>query len=182
MKSKIWGPLTAFALGLVFLVNPMKHASANELEVVAHVDLNRYLGTWYEIARLPNFFQRKCLASTANYSLRDDGAIKVINRCTTGGTDGKMSEVTGKAVVVDTKTNAKLKVQFFWPFKGDYWVIDLGSNYEYSIVSEPRRKFLWILSRDPRMDETVLQNILGQLENKGFDVSRLIFARTNGSI
>jgi len=110
------------------------------LEVVAHVDQKRYLGKWYEIARYPHSFEENCYAVTADYKLLDDGAVQVINRCREGGLDGKLKEAAGKAYFVDSKTNAKLEVTFFWPFYGDYWIIDLDENYQYAVVSEPDRQ------------------------------------------
>src|SRR6187431_1292753 len=105
----------------------------DDLEVVPAVDLSRYAGRWYEIARLPNRFEKKCADSvTATYTLRSDGKVDVVNRCRKA--NGKYTTAKAKAKVVDTKTNAKLKVTFFWPFSGDYWILDLGPNYEYAVV------------------------------------------------
>jgi len=144
------------------------------LPVVSAVDLKRYLGKWYEIARYPAWFQKGCVGSTAHYSLLDDGKIQVINRCYKDSLDGAMKESKGKAEVVDTTTNAKLKVWFFWPFKGNYWIIDLSPDYQWAVVGEPSRKYLWILSRTPVMDETVYQRILARLPGKGYDPDKLI--------
>ena len=145
----------------------------DEPEVVQSVDLTRYAGQWYEIARLPNSFQKKCADSvTANYTIRADGKIEVINRCRKAS--GEYATAKGKAKIVDKKTNAKLKVTFFWPFYGDYWILDLGPNYEYAVVGEPDRKYLWILSRSPRMDETILRQLLEKMAAKGFNTERMI--------
>ena len=145
----------------------------DELEVVPAVDLSRYVGQWYEIARLPNSFQKKCADSvTANYTLRSDGNIKVVNRCRKAS--GEFTTATGKAKIVDKKTNAKLKVTFFWPFYGKYWILDLGPNYEYAVVGEPGRDYLWILSRTPQMDEALYQQLLEKMQARGFDTSRMI--------
>lgn len=144
------------------------------LEVVPHVDLNRYLGKWYEIASYPNRFQRGCVASTATYALRQDGNIDVLNECRQDTLDGELRSVHGKAWVVDPATNAKLKVQFFWPFSGAYWVIELGENYEYAVVGHPGRNYLWILSRTPVMSEKTYQGLLDRLQNvHHYDISRL---------
>jgi apolipoprotein D and lipocalin family protein len=145
----------------------------DELEVVQSVDLARYVGRWYEISRLPNAFQKKCADTvTANYSLRANGNIEVINRCRKAS--GEYATVKGKAKIVDKKTNAKLKVTFFWPFYGDYWILDLGPNYEYAVVGEPSRKYLWVLSRSPRMDEALYQQLLQKMAAKGFNTDRMI--------
>ena len=145
----------------------------NELEVVPAVDLSRYVGQWYEIARLPNRFQKKCADSvTANYTLRSDGSIQVVNRCRKAS--GEFTTATGKAKIVDKKTNAKLKVTFFWPFYGKYWILDLGPNYEYAVVGEPDRDYLWILSRTPQIDEALYQQLLAKMQARGFDTTRMI--------
>ena len=145
----------------------------DELEVVQSVDLTRYVGRWYEIARLPNSFQKKCADTvTADYTIRADGKIEVLNRCRKAS--GEYATAKGKAKIVDKKTNAKLKVTFFWPFYGDYWILDLGPNYEYAVVGEPGRKYLWILSRSPRMDEALFQQLLQKMAAKGFNTEMMI--------
>ena len=112
------------------------------LKTVDHVDLNRYLGKWYEIARLPNRFEKKCHRDvTAEYS-RDGQKIIVHNSCIQQ--DGKPNVAEGRAKVVDATTNAKLKVTFFWPFYGNYWIIGLDSEYRWAVVGEPGRKYMWI--------------------------------------
>ena len=142
--------------------------------VVRHVDLDRYLGKWYEIARYPNRFQKACVASTAVYSFREDGRIRVLNECRKESLEGPLRRAEGKAWVVDETTQAKLKVQFFWPFRGDYWIIDLGEDYEYAVVGHPKRKYLWILSRTPHMDTEVYEAILERIIRNGHDPDRLI--------
>ena len=145
----------------------------NELEVVQSVDLTRYLGRWYEIARLPNGFQKKCADTvTADYTMRADGKIEVVNRCRKAS--GEFTTAKGKAKIVDKQTNAKLKVTFFWPFSGDYWILDLGPNYEYAVVGEPGRKYLWILSRSPRMEEALFQQLLRKMAARGFNTEKMI--------
>jgi apolipoprotein D and lipocalin family protein len=141
------------------------------LEVVPHVELEKYLGKWYEIAHLPAKFQEGCNETTATYTLSKDGSISVLNQCIK---DGKMKQAKGKAKVVDKNSNAKLKVTFFWPFYGDYWIIKLGNNYDYSVVGTPNRKYLWILSRTPKMDYKLYSQLIEFANSKGFDVARLI--------
>jgi apolipoprotein D and lipocalin family protein len=145
------------------------------LEVVPHVNLERYTGTWFEIARFPHRFQEGCVASSATYTFRSDGKIEVLNQCRKGSPDGEISSARGKAWVVDKETNAKLKVSFFWPFSGDYWIIDLGEDYEYAVVGHPNRKYLWILSRTPQMEELLYQRILERLRHQSYDLSKLIY-------
>jgi apolipoprotein D and lipocalin family protein len=146
---------------------------APPLKTVDHVDLERYLGTWYEIASYPQRFQKGCTGTTANYSLADDGDIVVLNQCYKGSLDGKLDRAKGRARVVDEETNAKLEVSFFRPFWGDYWIIDLGQDYDYAVVGHPDRDYLWILSREPQMDSQTYDGILQRLEQQHYDISRL---------
>jgi len=141
------------------------------LEVVPHVELEKYLGKWYEIAHLPAKFQEGCDETTATYTLLKDGSISVLNQSIK---DGKMKQAKGKAKVVDKDSNARLKVTFFWPFYGDYWIIKLGNNYDYSVVGTPNRKYLWILSRTPRMDDKLYSQLIEYAKSKGFEVNKLI--------
>ena len=146
----------------------------NPLNTVDFVDLSRYVGQWYEIARYPNKFQKGCVGSKATYILSDDGKIKVINECYNNSFFGKIRSAEGKAWVVDKETNSKLKVSFFWPFSGNYWIIDLGRNYEYAVIGHPARKYLWILSRSSFMDENLYQSILTMLRGQEYDTEKLI--------
>ena len=143
------------------------------LQTVPKVELERYMGRWYEIASFPQWFQKGCVASTATYSLRDDGKVNVLNECRDKTLGGKQRNAKGKAWVIDRQSNAKLKVSFFWPFSGDYWVIDLGPNYEYAVVGHPRRTYLWILSRTPHMDAGTYETILQRLQAQHYDLGPL---------
>lgn len=147
------------------------------LETVPYVDLKKYAGRWYEIASFPQSFQKGCNCTTAEYTLTDKGFVIVENRCNKGSMNGKQSYIKGKAFVVENSGNAKLKVQFFWPFKGKYWIIDLAEDYSYAVVGHPNRKYLWILSRTPKMIETIYQQIIVRIKEKGFDISKIM--RTN---
>jgi apolipoprotein D and lipocalin family protein len=150
------------------------YLSKNEtetLEVVPHVDLERYLGKWYEIAHLPAKFQEGCSETTATYTLASNGSVVVLNECKR---NGKVRQAKGKAKVVDKATGAKLKVTFFWPFSGDYWIIKLGNDYDYAVVGAPNRKYLWILSRTPHMDDKLFAELTEFARLKGFDVGNLI--------
>jgi len=144
-----------------------------QLKTVPSVDLARYLGTWYEIANFPQRFQRGCTASTATYSLRTDGDIDVINRCRMDTPDGPEKVARGRARVVDKTTHAKLEVSFFRPFWGDYWVVDLGANYEFAVVGHPSRDYLWILARQPRLDPQVYDAIVSRLAAQGYETNRI---------
>ena len=151
----------------------MKKQDRTPLQTVNHVDLNRYLGVWYEIARYPNRFQNGCLTSRATYSLRPDGKISVLNECF-DETTNKPRKAEGRAWVVDKTTNAKLKVSFFWPFSGHYWIIELGKDYEYAVIGHPDREYLWILSRTEKMEDDLYKEILSRLEKHGYETSRLL--------
>lgn len=140
---------------------------------VPYVDLTRYVGTWYEIASFPQSFQRGRTASTATYTLRADGAVDVLNRCRKGSLDGVEKSAKGRARVVDPTTNARLEVSFLRPFWGAYWIIDLGSDYEFAVVGHPSRDYLWILSRTPTMSATVYDGIIARLRAQGYEVERL---------
>ncbi len=144
-----------------------------ELKTVEYVDVNRYLGRWFEISAFELWFEKGCKGVTADYSLLPDSRIRVVNSCYKGSLDGKLKVANGKARVVDTETNAKLKVSFFWPFSGDYWILELGTHYEYAVVGSPDRETLWVLSRSPVMDPAVYAGILDRMSAKAFDVSRL---------
>jgi apolipoprotein D and lipocalin family protein len=158
---------------VVALVANTGWAKQPALEVVDHVDLDRYLGTWYEIASYPAWFQKNCTAVTAEYSLRDDGLIRVVNSCRKGSLDGPLKRSTGRAKVVDQTTNAKLKVSFFGPFWGDYWIVDLDPEYRWAVVGVPSRKYLWILSRTPTMDDALYREIVGRLPERGYTADTL---------
>jgi len=144
-----------------------------ELKTVEHVDVKRYMGTWFEIAKFPQRFEKGLVGITANYTLLPNGKVRVINSGHKVDFNGKLKTIEGKAWVVDTVTNAKLKVSFFWPFAADYWILELGKDYEYSVVGEESRKYLWILSRTPQMEDAIYNELLKRLQQKGFDVSKL---------
>jgi apolipoprotein D and lipocalin family protein len=148
-------------------------AETKPLEVVPRVDIERYLGTWYEIATIPQRFQKGCVGVSAHYSLREDGAIDVFNVCRKGTLDGKEKSIRGKAWIVDRTTNAKLKVRFFWPFTGAYWVIELDRDYQWAVVGHPDRTYYWILSRTPQMDAGLYDELIRRAAAKGYDTSKI---------
>ena len=162
MIKSVWAFLSAF-----LFITP-----SFSVETVPYVDLSRYLGTWYEIASYPAFFQRGCVATKATYSSREDGKIAVLNECRKNTLDGPLKSANGIATVVDTESNAKLKVRFFI-FSGDYWVIDLDDDYQWAVVSTPTQKYLWILSRQKTLEPAVLNGILDRLKENGFDLTKL---------
>jgi apolipoprotein D and lipocalin family protein len=151
----------------------LNKGNAQTLQTVPQVDLKRYAGLWYEIASYPQRFQKGCTCTTAQYTPTEQGYIIVENRCHKDSTNGKQSYIKGKAFIEKNTGNAKLKVQFFWPFTGKYWIIDLADDFSYAVVSHPNRKYLWILSRIPQLDAKTYQKILNSLTEKGFDLSTL---------
>ncbi len=152
----------------------MSSTSANaQLQTVPHVDIAQYAGKWYEIASFPQRFQRGCHCTTATYTVSPKGFVVVENRCNKDSVNGKVSYIKGKAFVEANSGNAKLKVQFFWPFRAKYWIIDLADDYSYAVVSHPNMKYLWILCRKPVMEDGTYKAILARLEAKGFNLSKL---------
>jgi len=163
----------------LLLATPIRAATAGPtgpppLQTVPYVDLTRYMGTWYEIASFPQRFQRGCTGTTATYTLRTDGTVEVVNRCARDSLDGRITVARGRARVVDRTSQAKLEVSFFWPFWGDYWIIDLGPDYEYAVVGHPTRNYLWILSRTPTLPAEVYAGILERLRRQHYDTTRLL--------
>jgi lipocalin len=142
--------------------------------VVSTVDLNRYMGMWYEIARLPNYFERKLKCTSANYTLRDDGRITVLNKGYYLTDPHKSTSSKGVAWIPDKNSPAKLKVQFFWPFSGDYWIMELDKEYRYALVGDPSAKYLWILAREKKMDESTYNMLLQKAIDNGYDVKSII--------
>jgi apolipoprotein D and lipocalin family protein len=154
--------------------------SQNALETVASVDLKRYAGKWFEIARYPNKFQKQCVGNTtATYNFLPSGEIEVINQCVKK--DGTTIDAKGKGRFADKTNNAKLEVRFapgFLSFLpnvwGDYWIIDLDDQYNYAAVGDPKREYFWILSRQPEISDAVYQNILRRAEAKGFNPGKVV--------
>lgn len=139
------------------------------LKTVDSVDVQKYIGKWYEIASLPFSRQEGCSCTTAEYEILETGVLKVTNSCMK---EGEPAQAVGKAFVVEGTNNAKLRVQFFWPFRGDYWVIDLADDYSYAVVGVPSRKYCWILSRTPSMSDETFAGIIERVKEKGFDVTK----------
>jgi apolipoprotein D and lipocalin family protein len=159
---------------------PVGADASASVKTVASVDLDRYAGRWYEISRLPHRFQKDCSGNvTAEYVVREDGRLVVINRCS--ATDGEEIRAEGVARVVDEKTRAKLKVRFAPAFLsalpmvwGDYWIIDLAPDYSYAVVGHPARKYLWVLAREPSLEDETYRGILERIEAQGYDPDDLV--------
>lgn len=154
-------------------------ADTRPLTTIASLDAKRYMGTWYEIAKFPNRFQKKCVGfTTATYSARADGRVDVVNRCRLA--DGGNDVASGVARQPEGPASPKLEVRFapailsFLPMVwGDYWIIDLDADYRLAAVSEPKREYLWILSRTPKVDPAAYDALLGRLKAQGLDLNRL---------
>lgn len=163
-------------LGLAACTPPPDRLAGDEPPAtVAHVDLDRYLGLWFEIARADHGFERGCDGVTAYYARNEDGSIRVINRCWKDGLDGEAELAEGRARIANPDTNAELEVSFFGPFYGDYWVIDLAEDYSWAVISEPEGRYLWILARDPQPGQAFLEARLSDLRARGFDTEGLVF-------
>jgi apolipoprotein D and lipocalin family protein len=167
-------------VSLLCLLSLTAHGQSDEpVKTIPSLDVPRYLGTWYEIAKFPNWFQRKCASNTkAVYSLRSDGNLKVLNSC--NAADGSAAEAEGTARQIGSKDSPKLEVRFapawlsFLPMVwGDYWVIDLDPQYQVAAISDPRREYLWVLSRTPQLDKKTYEDLLQRLQAQQFDVRKL---------
>jgi apolipoprotein D and lipocalin family protein len=170
MRNRV-GILMAYLFALVLCFIGCKTAS---LETVPNVDIDKYMGTWYEISSFPQRFQRGCYCTMAQYSFNaKKGYVEVLNSCRKYSATGIVDTANGKAFVTDKVTNAKLKVQFFWPFTGKYWVIALASDYSYAMVGHPNREYLWILNRMPQMEEGQYKKLVNIAAEKGFDTQLL---------
>ena len=149
------------------------------LKVVKELDISKYKGTWYEIARLPNSFEKGLECVTANYTLLENGKIEVLNKGYKIDNHSEFKTAKGKAYVPDKNEPAKLKVTFFWPFYGDYWVIELDSDYQYALVGEASREYLWILSRAPQLDESTYNQLITIAKEAGFATEKMIRVNQN---
>ena len=157
--------ITLFLVSFVF---------TQDLETVTTVDLQKYSGKWFEIASFPQRFQKGCHCTTAEYTVTSKDYLIVENRCNKDSLNGKSLYIKGKVFAEKNSGNSKLKVQFFWPFKGKYWVIDLAPDYSYAVVGHPNRNYLWILSRTASMDDLLYHEIVSRIEAKGYDVSKIL--------
>jgi len=176
--SKIYSALFCACI-FIFSFTVSAQGSDVPVKTILTLDVQRYLGTWYEVAKYPNWFQKKCVSNTkAVYSVRLDGNLKVLNSCKTA--DGNLSEAEGVARQIGGKDSPKLEVRFapawlsFIPMVwGDYWIIDLDSQYQIAVVSDPRREYLWILSRSPQIDRKSYEDLLQRLQAQHYDVRKL---------
>lgn len=178
MKSKLIRLLTCGLLvsGLVGCgATTTEQENLPPLQSVAWVEVERYMGTWYEIASYPQSFQKGCTGTTASYSLREGGEVDVVNRCFLESLQGEEKISRGRARVANEATNSEIEVSFFRPFWGDYWIIELDEEYRYAAVGHPGRDYLWILSRTPQMETSTYDGIVARLtKNHRYDPDRLV--------
>ncbi len=161
------------------IILPSCSVAPTDLPVVNSFDLKRYLGTWYEIARLPNRFEKNLNNVTATYSLRDDGGVSVINKGF-NFVSQEWEQAEGKAYFIGNQNIAALKVSFFGPFYGGYNVVELDDeNYQYALVAGPKREFLWILARKPNIDKKITNSLIIKAQNYGFAVDKLEWIEHN---
>lgn len=161
-------------LSLLFSLSCTKtNSQMIDKTTVKELDLNRYLGTWYEIARFPHSFEKNLVGVTATYSLRDDGKIKVLNQGYKKTLDGKLSVAEGKAKIPDPLKPANLEVSFFWIFYAEYNVLELDENYQYAMIGSSSDKYFWILCRTPQMDPATYEMLLEKARKRGYNLATL---------
>jgi lipocalin len=159
---------------ILFIPTLMFCKSKKDLPTVKNIDIERYTGLWYEIARLPNSFEKSLECVTARYILKENGKIEVINSGHIIEDRSKIKKAKGIAWIPDIKNNGKLKVRFFWPFKADYYILYLDKDYKYVLVGSPLMKYLWILSRNKKMEEEIYQMLIKKANELEFDTSQII--------
>lgn len=167
---------------LCFLLAACSPLSANKtpVDTEGYIDINRYLGRWYEIARFDNKFQKGCTATQANYSLRTDGDLRVRNTCRLNRPTGRLKEAIARGWVQDKRTNSKFKVQFFLKgvkipiFAGNYWILKIDQDYKHVLIGDPGREYLWILSRGTYMNQQTYNEYVAVAQEQGFDTEKLI--------
>lgn len=148
--------------------------TTQDLPTVEEVDINKYLGVWYEIARLPNSFEKGLECVTATYSLKSNGKIEVLNKGHHIEKERVSKTAKGTAWVPDNSYPGRLKVTFFWPFSGSYYIMSLDENYQYALVGDPSRKYLWVLSRTKVLDDAIYSKLMDHAKSNGFDVDQVI--------
>jgi len=170
----------ASALSACATLSSMPVGNRSVPEPAKPVDIDRYLGRWYELYRYDAPFQKGCEAVTADYSRNADRSIRVRNSCRKGSVNGPVKSAKGRAKIVDTATGAKLKVSFFGPFYGDYWVLDRDEDYQWAIVGEPSGRYLWVLAREPEAAEPMRAMLRRRVEQLGYDWGLVRVTRHQG--
>ncbi len=161
---------------LIFVLlgcNNVARTQSQIMKTVNNVDLNRYMGTWYEIARFPHSFEKGLVGVTANYTLKKNGKVEVLNQGHKDSLNGKLKRAKGFAKVPNPDEPGRLMVYFFWPFGGEYLILDLDKNYQYVLVGSSSKKYLWILSRTPQLDEITYNELVAKAKSLGFNTALL---------
>ena len=173
------GKNATFLFALLLISSCKGQNTMIDKTVVKELDIERYLGKWYEISRYDHRFERGLVGVTASYSYREDGKIKVVNSGYEKTLNGQKSEAIGKAKIPDPKIPSKLKVSFFWFFYGDYFVLELDDDYQWVVIGSSSDSYLWILSRTPQIEEDLYEELLHNLTNRGYDINKLIKVEQN---
>ncbi len=172
-----WKKLTVLMFYFGLFVSMTSSCSSaqkiKEMKLVENVDLERYVGTWYEIARFPHSFEKGLVGVTATYTLKENGKIEVVNQGFKGSLDGELSRAVGKAKVAKSGNPAHLRVSFFWIFYADYLILELDADYHYVLVGSSSDKYLWILAREPQLDDETYAMLVAKAQKRGYDVSKL---------
>ncbi len=171
MDAKFLKSLTILILSLAVLTACQEDEIP--LKTVQKVDLERFMGDWHVVAIIPNFIERNAVNGVESYTLNEDGHVDIRYTFRIGDATGKKKEMTAKGFIYDTETNAEWRVQFLWPFKLPYLVIDLDPEYRYTVIGVPNRKYAWVMSRKPEIDSDVYEGILQRMESQGYDVESL---------
>jgi len=171
MARKVYYPFSIFIL-LISCGNSAK-TQTHTMKTVEKVDLERYMGTWYEIARFPHSFENGLVGVSATYSQKKNGKVEVINQGYKDSLNGKLKRAKGFAKIPDPNVPGRLMVYFFWPFGGEYLILDLDENYQYVLVGNSSKNYLWILCRSKIMDDLIYNNLVTKAESMGFDTSKL---------
>jgi apolipoprotein D and lipocalin family protein len=161
-------------LMIIIMINFLSCKTSRDLPTVNVVDINKYAGTWYEIARLPNRFEKGLECVSATYTVRNNGKIDVLNKGYLTEKNHKLKKINGLAWVPSAEYPGRLKVRFFWPFSGNYYIISLDENYSYALVGDPSRKYLWILSKSKNLDNKIYSELLNVAKMNGFNIEKVI--------
>jgi apolipoprotein D and lipocalin family protein len=172
-----WKKLSVYAFSLLLMLLMVTACSSSqkikEMNLAENVDLDRYVGTWYEIARFPHSFEKGLVGVTATYTLKVKGMIEVVNQGYKDSLDGELSRAVGKAKVAKSGNPAHLRVSFFWIFYADYLILELDADYQYVLIGSSSDKYLWILAREPQLDEETYTMLVAKARERGYDVSKL---------
>jgi len=157
----------------IFFISGCKEDTMESLKTVDYVDLECFMGDWYVIAIIPNFIEKDAVNGIESYTLLDNNKVQIDYIFRKKHADGKVKHLKPKAWIYNTKTNSEWRVQFIWPLKVPYLIIDLAEDYSYTVIGEPSRKFVWIMARKPSIDDEIYNNIIQKLSQVGYNVSKI---------